>query len=195
MNTTAETHAVPEPSPGRSRRAARRALAVVAFFLLLVLLLYLAESAFPALFARDLGPVDRVVVLKSERRLLLYDGDERVASYRVALGAEPTGHKTYQGDSRTPEGRYTLDYRNENSQFHRSIHVSYPNEADLAEAVAADVPPGGNVMVHGLPNGKGWMGALYNLRDWTDGCIAVSNRQMEEIWRAVPDGTPIEIRP
>lgn len=195
MTTTVETHSIPEPSPGRSRPAARRALAACGLFLLLVLLVYLADNAFPTLFVRDLGPVDRVVVLKAERRLLLYAGDERVASYRVALGADPTGHKTFRGDSRTPEGTYTLDYRNEDSQFHRSIHVSYPNEADLAEAVQADVPPGGNVMIHGLPNGKGWMGSLYNLRDWTDGCIAVSNRQMEEIWRAVPDGTPIEIKP
>jgi murein L,D-transpeptidase YafK len=195
LNTTVETHADSRLTRGRSRREAWQAVVAAGVFLLLVLLVYLADGAFPTLFARDLGPVDRVVVLKSERRLLLYSGDERVASYRVALGADPTGHKTFRGDSRTPEGLYTLDYRNEDSQFHRSIHISYPNEADLAEAVAADVPPGGNIMIHGLPNGKGWLGPLYNLRDWTDGCIAVSNRQMEEIWRAVPDGTPIEIKP
>ena len=161
----------------------------------LVLLLYLAEGVFPALFARDLPAVDRVVVLKSERRMKLYAGDEPVATYRIALGSDPTGHKTFQGDSRTPEGEYTLDYRNEESEFHRSIHISYPNEADLAAAVDADVPPGGNIMIHGLPNGRGWIGPLYNLDDWTDGCIAVTNSDLEEIWHAVPDGTPIEIRP
>jgi murein L,D-transpeptidase YafK len=161
----------------------------------LVVLLYFVDGALPGLFARDLGPVDRVVVEKSGRRMTLYAGDEPVATYRIALGSDPTGHKTFLGDSRTPEGRYTLDYRNEDSQFYRSIHISYPNDADLAAAVASDVPPGGNIMIHGLPNGMGWAGPLYNLRDWTDGCIAVTNSDIEEIWRAVPNGTPIEIRP
>jgi murein L,D-transpeptidase YafK len=160
-----------------------------------VILLYIVDAAFPSLFARGLGQVDRVVVLKSERRLMLYAGDERVATYRIALGSDATGHKTFRGDSRTPEGLYTLDYRNKDSQFYRSIHVSYPNDADLAAGIEADVPPGGNVMIHGLPDGKGWIGPLFNLRDWTDGCIAVSNSEIEEIWQAVPDGTPIEIRP
>lgn len=160
-----------------------------------VILMYILDAAFPSLFARSLGQVDRVIVLKSERRLMLYAGDERVATYRIALGSDPAGHKTFRGDSRTPEGLYTLDYRNKHSQFYRSIHVSYPNDADLAAGIEADVPPGGNVMIHGLPDGKGLIGPVFNLRDWTDGCIAVSNREIEEIWHAVPDGTPIEIRP
>lgn len=195
MNTTADIDANTASPPEHSRRVPGLAAAVGGVFVLLVVLLYVADGAFPTLFARDLGPVDRVVVLKSERRLVLYHGDERVARYRVALGADPTGHKTFRGDSRTPEGVYTLDYRNAHSRFYRSIHISYPNDVDLAAGIEADVPPGGNVMIHGLPNGKGWMGSLYNLGDWTDGCVAVSNRQMEEIWQAVPDGTPIEIRP
>lgn len=161
----------------------------------LVVLSYLAEGTLPGLFARNPGQVDKVVVLKAERRMTLWSGGEPVATYRIALGADPTGHKTFLGDSRTPEGLYTLDYRNEDSEFHRSVHVSYPNEVDLAEAIASDVPPGGNIMIHGLPNGFGWVGPLYNLRDWTDGCIAVTNSDIEEIWRAVPNGTPIEIRP
>ena len=160
-----------------------------------VILMYIVDAAWPSLFARDLGRVDRVVVLKEERRLMLYAGAERVATYRIALGLDSTGHKTFRGDSRTPEGLYTLDYRNEDSQFYRSIHVSYPNDADRAAAIEADVPAGGNVMIHGLPDGNGWIGPVFNLRDWTDGCIAVTNREIEEIWRAVPDGTPIEIRP
>jgi murein L,D-transpeptidase YafK len=157
--------------------------------------MYIVDAALPSLFARDLDPVDRVVVVKAARRMMLYSGDQRVAAYRIALGSDATGHKTFRGDSRTPEGPYTLDYRNEDSQFYRSIHISYPNDADLAAGREADVPPGGNVMIHGLPDGKGWLGPLFNLRDWTDGCIAVSNSEIEEIWRAVPDGTPIEIRP
>jgi murein L,D-transpeptidase YafK len=160
-----------------------------------VILMYIVDAALPSLFARDLAQVDRVVVLKAERRLMLYAGGERVATYRVALGSDPIGHKTFRGDSRTPEGLYALDYRNDESQFHRSIHVSYPNDADRAAAIEADVPAGGNVMIHGLPDGNGWIGPVFNLRDWTDGCIAVSNREIEEIWQAVPDGTSIEIRP
>jgi len=161
----------------------------------LLILAYVSEGVFPALLARDLGEVDRVVVHKAERRMTLYSAGEPVATYRVALGADPTGHKTFLGDSRTPEGRYTLDYRNEESAFYRSIHVSYPNDEDMAAAIDADVPPGGNIMIHGLPDGLGWLGPLYNLRDWTDGCIAVTNSDIEEIWAAVPNGTPIEIRP
>lgn len=161
----------------------------------LLVLVYLAEGTLPSVFARNIGPVDRVVVEKSQRRMTLWAGREVVATYRIALGADPTGHKTFLGDSRTPEGLYTLDYRNEDSAFYRSIHVSYPNDADLAAAVDADVPPGGNIMIHGLPNGLGWLGPVYNLRDWTDGCIAVTNSEIEEIWRAVPNGTPIEITP
>lgn len=161
----------------------------------LLVLAYLLDGIFPTLFARDLGEVDRVVVHKAERRMTLYSGEDAVATYRIALGADPTGHKTFRGDSRTPEGLYTLDYRNEESAFYRSIHVSYPNEQDMAAAIEADVPPGGNIMIHGLPNGAGWLGPLYNLRDWTDGCIAVTNSDIAEIWRAAPNGTPIEIRP
>ena len=160
-----------------------------------VVLAYLAEGSFPGLFARDLQLADRVVVHKAERRLTLYADSDAIATYSISLGAEPVGHKTWRGDSRTPEGQYVLDYRNADSQFYRAIHISYPDEDDLAAGVAADVPPGGNIMIHGLPNGMGWVGSFYKLRDWTDGCISVTNREMEEIWRAVPDGTPIEIRP
>ena len=156
---------------------------------------YLAQGHFPVIFSRDLPSIDRVVVSKTQRRLALYAGDDEIASYRVALGSDPTGHKTFRGDSRTPEGQYTLNYRNAQSDFYKSIHISYPNEEDLAAATEADVPAGGNVMIHGLPNGREWAGPLYNLHDWTDGCIAVTNRELEEIWRAVPDGTPIEIEP
>ncbi|MEX2124656.1 MAG: L,D-transpeptidase family protein [Woeseia sp.] len=176
-----------------SRAANWQALAALG--VALVVLAYLAEGSFPGLFARDLQCADRVVVWKAARRLTLYSGDDAIATYSISLGANPLGHKTWQGDSRTPEGLYTLDYRIPDSQFYRAIHVSYPDENDLAAATEADVPAGGNIMIHGLPNGRGWIGPLYKLRDWTDGCISVTNREMEEIWRAVPDGTPIEIHP
>lgn len=138
---------------------------------------------------------DRVVVDKSERALRLVRGGRVLKTYRVSLGGAPVGHKQREGDERTPEGRYVLDWRNPNSAMHRSLHVSYPDPADVARARAAGVPPGGDIMVHGIRDGLGWVGKLHRLVDWTDGCIAVTNREMDEIWRAVPDGTPIEIRP
>jgi len=138
---------------------------------------------------------DRVVVLKQERKLLLFHGQQVLKTYRVSLGTSPVGPKTRQGDHKTPEGQYVLDRRNPKSQFYRSIHISYPNAEDAARARQARVSPGGDVFVHGLPNGYGWVGEGQRLRDWTDGCIAVTNSEMDEIWRAVPDGTPIEIKP
>jgi murein L,D-transpeptidase YafK len=139
--------------------------------------------------------VDRVVVLKKERTLQLLSEGKVIKSYKVALGGEPVGPKTRQGDHKTPEGVYVLDSRNAHSQFHKSIHISYPNAQDRAAARTEGVSPGGEVFVHGLPNGYGWVGASHRVKDWTDGCIAVTNEEIEEIWKAVEDGTPIEIRP
>jgi murein L,D-transpeptidase YafK len=115
--------------------------------------------------------------------------------YRVALGRQPVGNKVRQGDSRTPEGRYVLDRRNPHSKFHRSIHISYPNAKDLASAKRLGVPPGGDIFLHGLPNGQGWIGAAHRTADWTDGRIAVTDQEIEEIWSLVPNGTPIVIHP
>ncbi|HEX6040614.1 L,D-transpeptidase family protein [Longimicrobium sp.] len=138
---------------------------------------------------------DLVRVDKGARTLTLLRDGRPLKTYRVSLGGAPRGHKRQEGDERTPEGRYLLDYRNPHSFAHLSLHVSYPDSSDQARARAAGVPPGGMIMVHGLRDGLGWMGRLHRLVDWTDGCIAVTNAEMDEIWRAVPDGTPIEIRP
>ena len=138
---------------------------------------------------------DRVVVLKRERTLQLLSQGKVIKSYKVALGGDPVGPKTRQGDHKTPEGEYVLDSRNAHSQFYRSIHISYPSVKDRAAARQKGVSPGGDIFVHGLPNGYGWMGASHRLKDWTDGCIAVTNQEIDEIWSAVTDGTPIEIRP
>ena len=138
---------------------------------------------------------DRVLVLKKERTLQLLSGGKVIKSYKVALGVEPVGRKTRQGDHKTPEGVYVLDFRNSHSQFYRAIHISYPNARDRAVAHQEGVSPGGDVFVHGLPNGYGYLGAAHRLKDWTDGCVAVTNEEIDEIWRAAPDGTPIEIRP
>lgn len=139
--------------------------------------------------------MDHVLVLKKDRRLELLSQGKVIKSYKVALGGDPVGPKTRQGDHKTPEGIYVLDRRNAHSQFHKSIHISYPNAKERAAARVNGVSPGGDVFVHGLPNGYGRIGAAHRLRDWTDGCIAVSDEEIEEIWNAVPDGTPIEIRP
>jgi murein L,D-transpeptidase YafK len=139
--------------------------------------------------------VGQVLVKKKQRRLYLLDGDEVVRSYRIGLGDNPSGHKLYEGDERTPEGEYTLDWRNPHSDFYKSIHISYPNERDRELASAWGLDPGGSIMIHGLPNDAEDMEFAYLGLDWTDGCIAVSNDEMDEIWQLVSDGTPIRILP
>lgn len=138
---------------------------------------------------------DRVVVTKSERRLYLYKGEEVLRSYEIALGKNPVGHKLRRGDKRTPEGRYTLDRRNPQSRFYRSIHVSYPNQRDRRRAEARGVNPGGDIMIHGVPNRYRDGQEFFIGWDWTEGCIAVTNDDMKEIWALVSDNTPIEIYP
>ncbi|WP_432284614.1 L,D-transpeptidase family protein [Aminobacter sp. BA135] len=141
------------------------------------------------------GEVDLVRVDKSERRLELVSGDKVVRSYAMALGANPVGHKAMEGDERTPEGRYVLDWRNPQSGYYRSIHISYPNADDVAAAKRAGVEPGGMIMIHGQPNRYGWWSWLTQMFDWTNGCIAVTDEDMAEIWQMVANGTPIEINP
>ena len=140
---------------------------------------------------------DQVIVKKSERKLQLVHKGEVVREYRVALGDSPIGHKLEEGDERTPVGEYVLDWRNPNSQFHKSIHVSYPNERDKLFARAMGFDAGGMIMIHGMPNYIRSPAVLreYNRRDWTDGCIAVTNKEMDEIWATVKPGTPIRILP
>ncbi|MCM2317049.1 MAG: L,D-transpeptidase family protein [Thermoanaerobaculia bacterium] len=138
---------------------------------------------------------DLVVVDKSERSLKLFRAGRELRTYRVALGPNPEGHKLEEGDGRTPEGRYVIDWRNAKSAFHRSLHVSYPNAHDRREARRRGVDPGGAIMIHGLPGGMGGLGAGHVASDWTLGCIAVTSEEIEEIWRVVRDGTPIDITP
>lgn len=139
--------------------------------------------------------VDRVKVDKSERRLWLMRGDTIVASFPIALGGNPIGHKQREGDRRTPEGRYVLDFRKRDSAFFRALHVSYPDAADIERAKRAGVPPGGAIMIHGQPNGMGALAAVTQRRDWTDGCIALSNEDMQRVWDLVRVPTPVEIVP
>ena len=152
-----------------------------------------AGSGTPPPMAPALEQADAILVIKSARELHLLRDGEVIATYAISLGAAPEGHKQQQGDERTPEGDYVIDWRNANSIAHLSLHISYPDADDIARARAEGVDPGGDIMIHGLPNGWGFLGRLHLLADWTDGCIAVTNADMQQIWALVPDGTPITI--
>jgi len=143
----------------------------------------------------SLPVVDRVVVHKTERRLVLMHGGNIVRSYHVQLGLNPVGQKERSGDFRTPEGSYHLERRNARSDYFLSIKVSYPNEADLKRAHAHHWDTGGSIMIHGLPNYLKHEPEYYEKHDWTDGCIALSNADMTEIWMLIPDDVPIDILP
>lgn len=151
--------------------------------------------AFQLTAAADIQKADEVLVIKSENRLYLLKDGERYASFKVVFGGDPKGHKEQQGDQRTPEGRYTLDSKNPNSRFYKSIHVSYPNQKDRAHAQKLGVDPGGDIKIHGQTNGWGWASPVMQLFSWTDGCVALSNSNMDKVWEAIDPGTPIEIRP
>jgi murein L,D-transpeptidase YafK len=138
---------------------------------------------------------DMILVEKSARRLTLFCAGRKLKAYRVALGFSPIGPKQHEGDGRTPEGNYTIDFHKSDSAFHRALHISYPDAADSARAAEAGLAPGGDIMMHGLPNGFSALGPAHHLRDWTAGCIAVTDSEIDEIWASVADGTPIEIRP
>ena len=137
---------------------------------------------------------DRIVIEKARHRLTLMRKGKALKSYRISLGA-PYGPKRRRGDGKTPEGRYRIDWRNARSKYHLALHISYPDKRDRARAKGMGVDPGGAIMIHGLPNGRGWLGPLARRFDWTQGCVAVTNPEIEEIWRAVPNGTPVDIRP
>jgi murein L,D-transpeptidase YafK len=138
---------------------------------------------------------DLLVVEKRRRQLIAYSQGRVLRTYRVSLGTVPVGPKIRQGDGRTPEGRYVIDRHNPRSGFHRALRVAYPSAAESGRARAGGYDPGGDIMVHGLKNGLGWVGRAHRFVDWTVGCVAVTNPEIEELYRIVPDGTPIEIKP
>jgi murein L,D-transpeptidase YafK len=138
---------------------------------------------------------DSVLILKKDHLLELLAGGKVIRTYKVALGQGGLAPKRRQGDARTPEGRYTISARLAASEYHRALLISYPNAEDRRRAAGLGAPPGGDIMIHGLPNGQEWVGAAHRLRDWTLGCIAVTDPEIEEIWKLVPLGTPVEIRP
>ncbi len=146
----------------------------------------------PEMAAKDLQ-ADRIVVDKSDRQLTLFRDGTPIRVYGISLGGNPLGHKQQEGDEKTPEGDYIIDWRNPNSIAHLSLHISYPNPEDKEKAAARGVSAGGNIMIHGILNGWGWVAGLHRYWDWTNGCIAVTDAEMREIWSLVPNGTPITI--
>jgi murein L,D-transpeptidase YafK len=162
-------------------------------------ILALALFASAGLRADILSPhyekADSLLIVKSERKLYLLKEGEVLRDFDIALGLMPEGHKQREGDFRTPEGRYYLDARNPNSDYFLSLHISYPNSQDIASARAQGVDPGGQIMIHGQPNEPKYSESRYASWDWTDGCVAVSNSDMVDLWLMTEEGTPIEIRP
>lgn len=138
---------------------------------------------------------DKIEVYKEKHELHLIKSGRIYKSYKISLGDNLKGPKRQQGDEKTPEGKYTISGRNPNSHYHLSLRISYPNAEDIAWAKKHKVNPGGDIMIHGLPNGQGYIGKGHLLKDWTNGCIALTNDEIEEVWKLVPDGTSIEIFP
>jgi len=176
------------------------AIAAAAIAAVVILLATMAAPALHGLEPPSGGAArsrraDRVLIEKEAHRLTLWRGGKTLATYRVALGRRPSGDKVCQGDHKTPEGLFTVDSHLPASRFHRALHVSYPDAAHRKAARRQGCDPGGSIMIHGIKHGLGWLGPLHRMIDWTDGCMAVTDREIEEIYAAVPDGTPVEIRP
>ena len=162
---------------------------------LLVLSLVAALSVQCQTISAPATKADRMVIVKSTRTMTLMNNGKVLKTYKVALSAHPIGGKERVGDDKTPEGLYTVDWKNAQSKFHLALHVSYPNSADKERARKLGVNPGGEIEIHGLGAGFGWLGSLHRQTDWTAGCIAVTNEEIDEIWKLVAVGTPIEIKP
>jgi murein L,D-transpeptidase YafK len=160
----------------------------IQFTVVLILGLYCAAAAVPV-------QADKIVILKSAHSMTLLSGGKVLKTYKIALGSVPVGPKHVEGDHKTPEGTYLIDAKNGHSQFHLSLHISYPSAADQQRARSMGARPGGAIMIHGLAKPFAYPGPLHRQTDWTDGCVAVTNAEIEEIWQLVPVGTRVEIRP
>jgi len=173
------------------RRPAALSAITIALFIATAMCLSARLAAAPATPEK----ADSILILKHDHLLELFAGDKVIRTYKVALGSGGLAPKDRQGDGRTPEGHYVIDSRNAHSAYHKALHVSYPNADDRKRAARLGVNPGGEIMIHGLPNGRGWIGSGHRAMDWTLGCIAVTDQEIDEIWNLVPVGTPVEIRP
>ena len=154
-----------------------------------------ASVAASAAALPPIGLADSIVVEKKAHMLTLFRDGKPLHTYLVALGGNPRGDKVSAGDRRTPEGLFYIDSRQPNSKYHLALHISYPDAAHRARSFAAGVAPGGDIMIHGLPNGLGAAGATHRINDWTNGCVALTDEEIEQIWSSVPIGTPVQIKP
>ncbi|MES2177159.1 MAG: L,D-transpeptidase family protein [Gemmatimonadota bacterium] len=154
-----------------------------------------ASSLFAPRANPPMGLVDSIVVEKKAHKLTLFRDGKPTRTYLIALGGNPVGDKLKAGDRRTPEGIFFIDERQPNSRYHLALHISYPDAAHRARSQAIGAEPGGDIMIHGLPNGMGAAGATHRQADWTNGCVALTDQEIEEIWSVVPIGTPVEIKP
>lgn len=162
--------------------------------LILAVLLYLIHSIFSFQKIPDKITIDRIVVYKSKHELQAWSNGQLIVTYRVAIGRNPVGDKEFEGDYKTPEGFYTINDKNPNSAWHKNLGISYPNKQDIAEAKRLGKSAGGNIKIHGLKNGSTNIGKLHCLQDWTFGCIALTNEEVDELYEHTPIGIPIEIR-
>lgn len=167
----------------------------IAGFMIFVIGIGLGYYFFPETELSASVKIDKLIVVKSERLMYAYSNQELVKTYKISLGKEPSGDKKSQGDKRTPEGEYKINDRNPNSGFHKNLGISYPNRIDIREAKAKGLDPGGDIKIHGLKNGFGYIGKFHRLFDWTAGCIAVTDEEIDELYQSVQNGTSIIIRP
>lgn len=154
----------------------------------------LIYSNYPSKGIPDNTTIDSVVVLKSKRQLLAFSKQQLIATYSIALGGSPTGDKEFEGDKKTPEGLYIINDKSDRSSFHKNLGVSYPNHDDIEHAKALGHLPGGDIKIHGLRNGLGLIGRLHRLTDWTSGCVALTNPEIDDLFEHTPVGTPINIQ-
>lgn len=167
---------------------------VIAIFILFALGLW-GYNSYPEPTLGNDAKVDKLVVYKSKRSLLAYSDGRLLKTYRISLGRQPIGAKQFEGDLKTPEGLYTINDKNQYSDYHKNLGVSYPNQADVAHSKGLGKEAGGDIKIHGLRNGMGFIGKLQRHMDWTLGCMALTNSEIDELFKAVPIGTPIEIKP
>ncbi len=168
-----------------------RKLGIVFLFILVTLIIY---YFFPERKLDTGKKIDKILVLKSKRQLQVFNKKELIKTYKISLGREPVGAKQFKGDNKTPEGKYTINDKNQNSGYHLNLGVSYPSSSDIKFAKNKGKSPGGLIKIHGLKNGLGYIGKFHRAFDWTHGCIAVTNNEIEELFYNVKLGTAIEIR-
>jgi murein L,D-transpeptidase YafK len=167
---------------------------LIIYAILFIFAIYI-DRLHPVLTYQKLEAITHIEVEKQKRQMSVYSDGKRLKTYSISLGGSPIGHKTQEGDSKTPEGEYFIDWIHPNSAYYKAIRISYPNADDKAQALGRGVLPGGDIMIHGMPNGYGWMYPLLSKKDWTAGCIAVSNTAIQEIALAITVGAKITIRP